>query len=107
MFFTENAGCRISGNCRIAGYPATTGLPDIRQLPDAGLPDFLPKNEKSGRISNTAGYPAQPYRVGPDLFFLPDAVCFSKKMPDIRQLPDAGYPVTAGRIIRNAGYPAK
>ena len=31
-------------------------------------------------------------RVGPDLFFLPDAGCFSKKMPDIRQLPDAGLP---------------
>ena len=32
------------------------------------------------------------------------------KLPDmsvIRQLPDAGYPATVGRIIRHAGYPAK
>ena len=32
-------------------------------------------------------------------------------LPDIRQLPDAGYPAgypaSAGRIIRHAGYPAK
>ena len=31
-------------------------------------------------------------RVGPDPFFLPDAGCFSKKMPDARYPANAGLP---------------
>ena len=87
MFFTENAGCRISGNCR---------KPDIRQLPDAGYPATA-----GWRI---AGFFAGKWKIRPDnpalrdirpnpiglgriCFFLPDAGCFSKKMPDIRPNP--------------------
>ena len=44
-------------------------------------------------------------RVGPDLVFLAGCRMFFKENAGCA--PDAGYPATAGRIIRHAGYPAK